>query len=217
MPSAAVEDTAYLTHMCHSDIAFTVHQANKEKGFWPNGTNRDFGQVLALVHGEVSEAYEASWLDSADDKLPHYQGVEVELADVDIRLYDAIGAYVDEDVDVLMDHLLPAAIEIVQGLKYQSLESYLMAIHTQLSRVLEAHRKEIQTEIEIQNHVFSLEPDTTSVEFRAVKLPQYQLELCLALLITQEICRVLNVPLATIRDEKFAFNAKRPVRHGAKY
>jgi hypothetical protein len=49
---------------------------------------RDFGEVVALMHSEVSEALEAYRKGLVDDKLPHRQGIEVELADMLIRMFD---------------------------------------------------------------------------------------------------------------------------------
>lgn len=53
---------------------------------------RNFGEVIALVHSELSEALEAHRRDLKDDKLPHRSGVEVELADCVIRIFDTAAA-----------------------------------------------------------------------------------------------------------------------------
>lgn len=53
---------------------------------------RNFGEVIALMHSELSEALEADRKDLKDDKLPHRSGVEVELADCIIRIFDTAGA-----------------------------------------------------------------------------------------------------------------------------
>jgi NTP pyrophosphatase (non-canonical NTP hydrolase) len=47
---------------------------------------------IALVHSELSEAVEGVRKDLPDDKLPHRQMVEVELADAVIRIMDLAGA-----------------------------------------------------------------------------------------------------------------------------
>lgn len=43
---------------------------------------------IALIHSEVSEALEGYRSDKMDDKLPHRKAIEVELADVIIRVGD---------------------------------------------------------------------------------------------------------------------------------
>lgn len=49
---------------------------------------RNFGEVVALMHSELSEALEADRKGLMDDKLPHRDGREVEFADCIIRILD---------------------------------------------------------------------------------------------------------------------------------
>ena len=49
-------------------------------------------QKLLLIHSEVSEACEADRTGSMDKHLPHRFGIEVELADAAIRIFDLAGA-----------------------------------------------------------------------------------------------------------------------------
>ena len=49
---------------------------------------RNFGEVVALMHSELSEALEAHRKDLMDDKLPDRSGIEVEFADCIIRIFD---------------------------------------------------------------------------------------------------------------------------------
>jgi hypothetical protein len=53
---------------------------------------RNFGEVVALMHSELSEALEGWRKDLMDDHLPHRKMVEVELADCIIRILDTAGA-----------------------------------------------------------------------------------------------------------------------------
>ncbi|PHS06398.1 MAG: hypothetical protein COA78_14325 [Blastopirellula sp.] len=53
---------------------------------------RNFGEVIALMHSELSEALEADRKGLMDDKLPHRDGREVELADCVIRIFDTARA-----------------------------------------------------------------------------------------------------------------------------
>lgn len=55
--------------------------------------SRNKGELLCLVHSEVSEAMEGARKGLMDDKLPHRTMFEVELADTMIRIFDMAGAY----------------------------------------------------------------------------------------------------------------------------
>lgn len=70
-----------------------------DKGFWEESENRNLGELLALIHSEVSEALEVirspDQLQS-DKYLPEYPAALVELADIIIRvldLYQGLVAY----------------------------------------------------------------------------------------------------------------------------
>lgn len=54
-------------------------------------SQRNHGELLALITYEVSEALEADRKDLMDDKLPARKGLEVELADALIRILDMAG------------------------------------------------------------------------------------------------------------------------------
>lgn len=73
------------------------HGAAVKAGWWSNiDTGEripvDVPQKLCLIHSEISEVMEAHRKDLNDDKLPHRSGVEVELADACIRIFDLAGA-----------------------------------------------------------------------------------------------------------------------------
>jgi hypothetical protein len=67
--------------------------------------DRNMGEILALIHSEVSEALEGHRKDLMDDKLPHRKMVPVELFDAAIRIFDTIGMYFPDDVAALMEKL----------------------------------------------------------------------------------------------------------------
>lgn len=50
------------------------------------------GERIALMHSELSEAFEAHRKNKMDDHLPHRPGLEAELADTVIRIFDFCGA-----------------------------------------------------------------------------------------------------------------------------
>lgn len=71
----------------YNDIAEQVHQTAEEKGWWD--TERNDGEIIALMHSELSEALEAlRHGNPKDSHIPEFLGVEAELADVIIRIMD---------------------------------------------------------------------------------------------------------------------------------
>ena len=64
-----------------------IHQNAKNKGFWE--TDRCFGESIALIHSELSEALEAARHgNKSSEKIPGFSHVEEELADAIIRIFD---------------------------------------------------------------------------------------------------------------------------------
>ena len=64
-----------------------VHEVALKKGWWD--TARRPGELIALIHSELSEALDAvRHGNPPDDKIPEFTGVEAELADVIIRILD---------------------------------------------------------------------------------------------------------------------------------
>lgn len=72
-------------------VAQEVNQIAIEKGWWKGERNE--GELIALMHSELSEALEAIRNGNPpDDKIPEFTGVEAELADVIIRIMDMAAA-----------------------------------------------------------------------------------------------------------------------------
>ncbi len=74
-----------------NDYAKEVHAANQK--WWHDletgqPIQRNFGELIALCHSELSEALEGHRKNLMDDKLPHRKMAEVELADTVIRIFD---------------------------------------------------------------------------------------------------------------------------------
>ncbi len=68
-------------------LAVEAYENSVQKGFWDNPT--EDGTRIALMHSELSEALEGLRKGNPLDKhTPEYKSVEVELADVIIRIMD---------------------------------------------------------------------------------------------------------------------------------
>lgn len=97
----------------NTPISVLSHLANyihlKHKDWWVNENNinidRNMGELLCLVHSEISEALEGYRKDLMDDHLPHRKAFEVELADAVIRILDIVGA-MGLDIDGAIDEKL---------------------------------------------------------------------------------------------------------------
>lgn len=73
-------------------LAAEIHQTAKDKGWWDD--DRNFGEMIALAHSELSEALEAwrneespVWYEGASRKP---EGQAVELIDALIRILDIL-------------------------------------------------------------------------------------------------------------------------------
>lgn len=73
-----------------NEKALMIHAEAKLKGWWDKP--RNFGEMIALAHSELSEALEADRTNAQDAHLNQYKGVAVELADCLIRILDIAAA-----------------------------------------------------------------------------------------------------------------------------
>lgn len=79
-----------------NDYATESHAANVK--WWKDletgePLTRNKGELLALIHSEVSECLEGVRKNLMDDKLPQRRMEEVELADTLIRIFDYAGGF----------------------------------------------------------------------------------------------------------------------------
>ena len=77
-----------------NELVEDCHDSSKKAGWWPEDHARNPMVVptkLALIHSEISEAMEAHRKGLRDDKLPEFLGIETELADALIRIFDLAG------------------------------------------------------------------------------------------------------------------------------
>lgn len=102
--------TDYSNHPPIQAYALDLHQNSVDHGFWPDieafgedgdthFESRNFGEMLALMHSELSEALEEHREDRPlfyhDPDTGKPEGAAIELIDAAIRIFDALGSMVD--------------------------------------------------------------------------------------------------------------------------
>lgn len=70
------------------DLARICHKRAYEKGFWSEGSDRNKGEMIALMHSELSEMLEGLRKPGPDVHCPDFTSEEIELADLFIRAFD---------------------------------------------------------------------------------------------------------------------------------
>lgn len=85
--------------MSLNGLAKDIHNISRAKGFWPNGAERNPGEVLMLIVTEVAEAMEDIRDGKPLNELLYAKsggkltGVPSEMADIIIRVLDACAAW----------------------------------------------------------------------------------------------------------------------------
>lgn len=128
-----------LARMCHGISRQRGRYSNPATG---EAIERNTGEVIALMHSEVSEAWDAFLFHprEADKKCPAHSLFSVEIADTMIRIADTIGAKKIDAMSTLqvVRGTYPA---LYRGAESQDPTSFMMMIHGELSAALEADRK----------------------------------------------------------------------------
>ncbi len=72
-----------------------AHKTAKDNGWWDESQGeKNKGELIALMHSELSEALEALRLGNPpDNHIPEFSGLEAEFADVVIRIMDVAERY----------------------------------------------------------------------------------------------------------------------------
>lgn len=183
-------------------LAQQVHTANKK--WWQNidtgaPLSRNKGELLGLIHSEISEAFDAELLNMKDDKLPHRLGGEVEMADALIRMLDYSAGFgysldgpmrdefgfISPQLGSKIAELMTSSTEHEEVFAiYLALENHSISIiHSAVSKLLEAERKG-----------------------KTEKAPAL---ICHIIMSIVCYCRIKQYDIDGAYTEKMAFNAKR--------
>lgn len=91
---ALADCVAVVVNICHGAACRAGWWNDLNTGEWLGGgpagapSKRNVGELLCLVHSEISEAMEGHRTSAMDKHLPHRASIEVELADALIRICD---------------------------------------------------------------------------------------------------------------------------------
>lgn len=83
------KDTQRRTETMLDALMDHIHENAIAHGWWEG--ERNPGELIALIHSELSEGLEALRRDLVSEHIPGFKGIEEELADVIIRVLDMAG------------------------------------------------------------------------------------------------------------------------------
>lgn len=168
-----------------------IHENAVAHGWWE--VERNTPEMLALIHSEISEAYEAYERDAADTFMTRYvdgkpEGVHVELADAVIRILDVL--YTD---GVVLDVLTPT--DHGNGRFFKT----LLTAHGEVSRALELYRIAGKRDTSFHNALIECARECAGASRRLAYGEGQDIE---------AFWQAFEV--------KVAYNKNRPYRHGGK-
>lgn len=173
-----------------NSLSKRVHLANAK---WWQDINtgepikRNKGELLALIHSEISECYEGEVAFKMDDKLPQYPMAVVETIDSIIRIFDYLAGFHGEtDINGVLGYLSikRGSAESLAGLSVAagkiipysdySLAKYVVICdcHMLVSQALECERKNIQHD-SIPDTCKAIEPLLTCVMLQLAYMSHY--------------------------------------------
>lgn len=201
------------------DLIDVCHQAAVKKQWWGEDGQKDksFTEFIALTHSEVDEGliYHEQTVNnkfiSYDDHLPEYDGRLVEIADAVIRIFDWAGRYgyglvskmqdtfEINHTDVTTSDLIDIMVDSIENGPNMSTNNKLIwffcYMHVQLSKCLEANRKEAHTQSDL---IIDELAELVAMSFAVAKL-------------------FFHVDLERVIIKKVNYNLHRPDKHDKNY
>lgn len=160
--------------------------------------DRNKGELLALIHSEISEAWTGLYY--FDDKLPQYNGAQVEIADALIRIFDFMGGFgIVLDADVVKQGKPPVFFEGENPVTGQFNDCHLW-----VSNLLETYRKDANNPEKIAQQFYDL---INNLIWLSAIINE---GICAAMIVEAETSKPFPlVPLMTLVNEKSYYNSIR--------
>ena len=169
-----------------TELQREAHAIAKDHGWWD--TERTFGDCIALVHSELSEALEAYRIGNIDG---YVSGVASELADVVIRVADMAEWY---GVD-LAARIVRLSLRIQPGRGLDTFGDWITACHAWLSDSFRSYGNESD----------------------GVDLPgTWLIGMGMLILCVHRMAAHYGIDLDAAIEAKMEYNQSRPYRHGGK-
>lgn len=135
------EDDQVMSALCRD-----VYQDNVAAGWWTDldtggHKDRNRAELLMLTVSELSEGSEGFAQGLADDKLPQFPMLDVELGDAAIRLFDQIGSLGPDEFGNYIAGCHVRGSTEAYAMRTLSVDGALMLVVNMLSRAMEHSRK----------------------------------------------------------------------------